>query len=69
MTFHTLVPPRCTTGMEYNFGVSIIRLRGIAGEPGFAVDTALARLNPRVAGPLPARSRAAAARHLRWRII
>ena len=43
MTFHTLVPPQCTIGMKYAFGVAIIRLRGIAGEPGFAVDTALAR--------------------------
>jgi hypothetical protein len=32
--------------MKYAFGVSIIRLRGIAGEPGFTVGTALARLNP-----------------------
>ena len=46
MTFHTLVPPQCTIGMKYAFGVAIIRLRGIAGEPGFAVDTSLARLNP-----------------------
>jgi hypothetical protein len=36
--------------MKYAFGVSIIRLRGIAGEPGFTVDTALARLNPRDQG-------------------
>ena len=46
MTFRTLVPPQCTTGMKYAFGVSIIRLRGIAGEPGIAVGIALARLNP-----------------------
>jgi len=32
--------------MKYAFGVSIIRLRGIAGEPGFIADTVLARLNP-----------------------
>jgi hypothetical protein len=32
--------------MKYAFGVSIIRLRGIAEEPGIAVGTALARLNP-----------------------
>ncbi len=50
MTFHTLVPPQCTIGMKYAFGVSIIRLRGIAGEPGFAVGTALARVNPRYQG-------------------
>ena len=50
MTFHTLVPPQCTIGMKYAFGVAIIRLRGIAGEPGFAVDTALARLYPRYQG-------------------
>ena len=50
MTFHTLVPPQCTTGMKYGFGVSIIRLRGIAGEPGFPADTALARLNLRYQG-------------------
>ena len=46
MTFRALVPPQCTTGMKYAFGVSIIRLRGIAGEPGFIADTVLARLNP-----------------------
>jgi hypothetical protein len=46
MTFHALVPSQCTTGMKYAFGVSIIRLRGIAGEPGIAVGTVLARLNP-----------------------
>ena len=50
MTFHTLVPPQCTIGMKYAFGASTIRLRGIAGEPGFAVDTALARLNPQCQG-------------------
>jgi hypothetical protein len=32
--------------MKYAFGVSIIRLRGIDGEPGITVCTALARLNP-----------------------
>jgi hypothetical protein len=32
--------------MKYAFGVSIIRPRGIAGEPGITVGTALARLNP-----------------------
>ena len=32
--------------MKYTFGVSTIRLGGIAGEPGFTVGTALARLNP-----------------------
>jgi hypothetical protein len=32
--------------MKYAFGVSIIRLRGIDGEPGITVGTALARLNP-----------------------
>ena len=32
--------------MKYAFGVSIIRLRGIAGEPGIIADTALASLNP-----------------------
>jgi hypothetical protein len=32
--------------MKYAFGVSIIRLRGITGEPGITVGTALARLNP-----------------------
>jgi hypothetical protein len=36
--------------MKYAFGVSTIRLRGIAGEPGFTVDTALARLNPQYQG-------------------
>ena len=46
MTFRTLVPPQCTTGMKYAFQVSIIRLPGIAGEPGFTVGTALARLDP-----------------------
>ena len=46
MTFHTLVPPQCTTGMKYALGVSTIRLRGIAGVPGFIADTALAWLNP-----------------------
>jgi len=46
MTFRALVPPQCTTGMKYAFGASIIRLRGIAGEPGITVSTALARLNP-----------------------
>ena len=46
MTFHTPVPPQCTTGTKYAFAVSIIRLRGIAGPPGFTVDTTLARLNP-----------------------
>jgi hypothetical protein len=46
MTFRALVPPQCTTGMKYTFGVPIIRLRGIAGERGIAAGTALARLNP-----------------------
>src|SRR5690349_4411498 len=46
MTFHTPVPPQCTTGMKYAFGVSIILLRGIGAEPGFTGETALARLNP-----------------------
>jgi hypothetical protein len=46
MTFHTLVPPQCTTGIKYALGVSIIRLRGTAGVPGFIADTALAWLNP-----------------------
>jgi len=32
--------------MKYAFQVSIIRLPGIAGEPGFTVGTALARLDP-----------------------
>jgi len=50
MTFHTQVPPQCTTGMKYAFGVSIIRLRGIAEEARFTVDTALARLNLRDQG-------------------
>jgi hypothetical protein len=47
MTFRSLVPPQCTDGMKYAFGVSIIRLRGITGEPDFTASTALARLNPR----------------------
>ena len=46
MTFHTLVPPQCTTGIKYAFGVSIIRLRGIAEVPGFTVGIVLARVNP-----------------------
>jgi hypothetical protein len=46
MTFRALAPPQCTTGMKYAFEVSIIRLRGIAGEPGITIGTALARLNP-----------------------
>jgi hypothetical protein len=50
MTFHTLVPPQCTTRAKYAFGVSIIRLRGIVGLSGFTVSTALARLNPRHQG-------------------
>ena len=45
MTFRTLVPPQCTTGMKYALAVYIIRLRGIAVAPGFTVGTALARLN------------------------
>ena len=50
MTFHTLVPPQCTTRMKYACGVSIIRLRGIVELSGFNVGTALARLNPRHQG-------------------
>jgi hypothetical protein len=50
MTFHTLVPPQCTTRMKYAFEVSTIRLRGIAGLSGFTIGTALARLNPRHQG-------------------
>jgi hypothetical protein len=46
MTFRALAPPQCTTGLKYAFGIPIIRLRGIAGEPGIVVGTALARLNP-----------------------
>jgi hypothetical protein len=46
MTFRTLVPPQCTPRLKYAFGVSIIRLRGIAGEPVITADTALASLNP-----------------------
>ena len=46
MTFPTLVPTQCTTKIKYAFGVSIIRLRGIAEELGFTINTTLARLNP-----------------------
>jgi hypothetical protein len=50
MTFHTLVAPQCTTRDEIRLRVSIIRLRGIAGPPGFTIDTALARMNPQYQG-------------------
>ena len=46
MTFHTLVPPQCTTGMKYALEASIIRPPGIAGEPGFTSEPSLAWLNP-----------------------
>ena len=69
MTFHTLVPPQCTIGMKYAFGASIIRLLGIAGEPRIRRGYRSGQAESAVSGPLPARSRAAAARHLRWRIL
>ena len=69
MTFHTLVPPQCTIGMKYAFGASIIRLLGIAGEPRIRRGYRSGQAESAVPGPLPARCCAAAARHLRWRII
>src|SRR5215468_7819497 len=69
MTFPTLVPPQCTTGMKYAFGVSIIRLRGITADPGIHRRHRPGQGESTVSGPPPAGSCERTPRHLRWRII
>jgi len=69
MTFRALGPPQCATGIKYAFGVSTIRPRGVAGEPGIHRRHRPGQAESTVPALLPARSCAAAARHLRWRII